>query len=153
MPRAGAKCSHQLYKVWRKQRCFPYLLTSPRQTECGLHFVLGPHRAAAPLALCSAVLTGPGQSRPCCLLKVLLDTSSRQPGISLLQMLCAMHFSFSLLLQKMKSLCIILLNATALARGSATGLVCLSLAMAYCSKNMRLLGFLEKGVARLKFRQ
>lgn len=53
----------------------------------------------------------------------------------------------------MKSLCIILLNATDLARGSAIGLVCLSLAMAYCFENMRLLGFLEKGVVRLKFRQ
>lgn len=77
------------------------------------------------------------------------------PGslVPVLQTLRTMHFTFKLLLETMKSVCITLLNATALARESAVGLAGLVLAMAYCLKNMSLLGFLEKGVYRPKLRQ
>lgn len=78
---------------------------------------------------------------------------SRQPSTCLLQTLRTLHFTFKLLLETMKSVCITLLNATALARESAVGLAGLVLAMAYCLKNMSLLGFLEKGVYRPKLRQ
>lgn len=67
-----------------------------------------------------------------------------------------MRFSFNLELRKMKSLRAVgvtLLKARALAEDGAAGVVHLSLAMAHCLKNMRLLGFLEKGVVRPRLRQ
>ena len=56
-------------------------------------------------------------------------------------------------METLKAVGVTLLNAMVLARDSAAGLVCLSFAMAHCLKNMKLLGFLEKGVVRPRLRQ
>lgn len=56
-------------------------------------------------------------------------------------------------MKSLRAVGVTLLKARALAEDGAAGVVHLSLAMAHCLKNMRLLGFLEKGVVRPRLRQ